>query len=237
VFIAIVFFYIFTTRSSSPFLTSPAQRILFVIAHPDDECMFFSPTILTHTRMNSPGVFLLCLSSGNMDGLGKIRKIELMESCERMGIPKGNVELVDDRRMQDGFQNKWEKEVVAFFIEYAVKLHGIQKIVTFDERGISQHPNHIATYEGVRYFLNVMNKDKQIKGYKLVTTNLLRKYISFLDIAFSRWFSHNSSLFISPSVTAGWGAMACHKTQLLWFRYLFVLFSRYSFINTLEPFQ
>ena len=40
-------------------------RVLFVIAHPDDECMFFAPTILALTRSGQYDVFLLCLSSGN----------------------------------------------------------------------------------------------------------------------------------------------------------------------------
>jgi len=39
-------------------------RVLFVIAHPDDECMFFAPTILALTRSGQYDVFLLCLSSG-----------------------------------------------------------------------------------------------------------------------------------------------------------------------------
>jgi len=40
-------------------------RVLFVTAHPDDECMFFAPTILALTRSGQYDVFLLCLSSGN----------------------------------------------------------------------------------------------------------------------------------------------------------------------------
>lgn len=40
-------------------------RVLLIIAHPDDECMFFSPTILTLTRTAPHNVYLLCLSEGN----------------------------------------------------------------------------------------------------------------------------------------------------------------------------
>jgi len=39
-------------------------RILFIIAHPDDECMFFAPTILSLTRCGQYDVFVLCLSTG-----------------------------------------------------------------------------------------------------------------------------------------------------------------------------
>lgn len=38
-------------------------RVLLVTAHPDDECMFFAPAVLTLTESNA-AVYLLCLSSG-----------------------------------------------------------------------------------------------------------------------------------------------------------------------------
>ena len=38
-------------------------RVLVVTAHPDDECMFFAPTILAAAGLKC-SVFLLCLSEG-----------------------------------------------------------------------------------------------------------------------------------------------------------------------------
>lgn len=40
------------------------ERILIVISHPDDECMFFGPTIVNLTRCKDQKIFLLCLSYG-----------------------------------------------------------------------------------------------------------------------------------------------------------------------------
>jgi len=41
-------------------------KVVFVIAHPDDEVMFFSPTILNHVSdANKYEVYILCLSTGN----------------------------------------------------------------------------------------------------------------------------------------------------------------------------
>lgn len=40
------------------------KRVLIVIAHPDDESMFFGPTILSLTKRNDCQVYLLCLSNG-----------------------------------------------------------------------------------------------------------------------------------------------------------------------------
>ena len=40
------------------------NKALFVTAHPDDECMFFSPTIYG-LQKDGWEVYLLCLSTGN----------------------------------------------------------------------------------------------------------------------------------------------------------------------------
>lgn len=40
------------------------KRVLFVTAHPDDECMFFGPIILKLARQSDCQIFLLCLSEG-----------------------------------------------------------------------------------------------------------------------------------------------------------------------------
>ena len=62
-------------------------RVLLVTAHPDDECMFFAPTIQAIQR-HDPTVelFSLCLSMGDADGLGAIRKKELEDSLDVLGF-------------------------------------------------------------------------------------------------------------------------------------------------------
>lgn len=44
---------------------SKCKNILFVTAHPDDECMFFGPSIISLTEKPGANVYLLCLSRGN----------------------------------------------------------------------------------------------------------------------------------------------------------------------------
>lgn len=41
-----------------------SKRVIFITAHPDDECMFFGPTILYYTRKLNCSVYLMCLSTG-----------------------------------------------------------------------------------------------------------------------------------------------------------------------------
>lgn len=40
------------------------KRLLFVTAHPDDECMFFGPTIQYYTKKKNCAIYLMCLSTG-----------------------------------------------------------------------------------------------------------------------------------------------------------------------------
>lgn len=87
---------------------------VFVTAHPDDESMFFLPTIRAFlsrsaseagngdersssnsSRGRSSGwngdVHLLCLSTGNADGLGPVRVKELEQCARVIGIDPRNV--------------------------------------------------------------------------------------------------------------------------------------------------
>ncbi|CAG13374.1 unnamed protein product, partial [Tetraodon nigroviridis] len=67
----------------------------------------------------------------------------------------------------------------------------------------------------------------------LVTVGLFRKYMSFLELPLS-WLMP-SSLCCCVGLHGyrlAKEAMFCHHTQLLWFRYLYITFSRYMFVNT-----
>ena len=60
---------------------------VLVMAHPDDESMFFLPTIRSLQEAGET-VWILCLTTGNYDGLGNTRKLELSNVCRLLGIPK-----------------------------------------------------------------------------------------------------------------------------------------------------
>ena len=62
-----------------------ARRVLLVVSHPDDESMFFGPTLLNlcRSRGSAEGVFLLCMSNGDFrKGQGAARKHELIEELD-----------------------------------------------------------------------------------------------------------------------------------------------------------
>ena len=63
------------------------KRVCFLIAHPDDEAMFFAPTVLALTRPEAGNrVSMLSLSSGDAEGLGETRRRELVESALVLGL-------------------------------------------------------------------------------------------------------------------------------------------------------
>lgn len=76
-----------------------SENILLLTAHPDDECMFFAPTLLalldSKDAQKRPKVHSLCLSVGNADGLGDVRRHELERSLDVLGIEDGRRWVVD----------------------------------------------------------------------------------------------------------------------------------------------
>ncbi|KAL4968871.1 PIG-L family deacetylase [Aspergillus stella-maris] len=216
---AIAFAFLFWTLSStttSPFArTFPTfhnKRICLLIAHPDDEAMFFAPTLLALTK---PGlgnhIKILCLSSGDADGLGHIRRTELTKSARRLGIRSDtDVLVLDDPRFQDGMGNEWSKSDVSSLLMQTFSPESnttsststsrkknknqtpsaptstIDILLTFDKHGISNHINHRSLYHGSKYFLETLMRDASgyscpVSLYTLTTTSLLRKYIGVLD--------------------------------------------------------
>ena len=79
--------YLFS-RSLVPNTLRQARNILFTIAHPDDESLFFTPSVtsvLQRSEVKGRG-HLLVMSSGNNYGLGQIRREELKGSCDALGL-------------------------------------------------------------------------------------------------------------------------------------------------------
>ena len=64
-----------------------------VTAHPDDEAMFFLPTI-TYLNDNNYESHLICLSNGNANKIGKIREAELEKCCKYLKIDKVCISII-----------------------------------------------------------------------------------------------------------------------------------------------
>ena len=212
---------------------------MLVTAHPDDECMFFGPTICNLSQDLQTKIYLLCLSSGNFYGEGEKRRQELHDSCEILSIPRANVIILNDENLQDGMDNYWDPDVISNIVVKYSMTWKINWIVTFDNHGISGHPNHKAIFCGIQKLVKSDLLPVGIEIYILKTIGLMRKYTSFLDIFYSAAVACTSSdtVFFSSirNVLKTQKAMISHRSQMQWFRWLYIIFSRYMIVNTLSP--
>ena len=194
--ILIQIFFVFLTAlliSSRDFIKKfENKKILIITAHPDDEVMFFTPLINSFKHCQFT---LLCLSNGNSAGLGKIREKELENACKFLGI--NGLEIVNNKSLEDGMDKFWNKEIVAQVITKTIEKSLPDAIFSFDEFGISMHPNHIAIRNGLAH-IKTQHKDliKEIEFWELKSTGIIRKYIGMLDIIFS---SRSDSVLFNPS--------------------------------------
>ncbi|KAI5888694.1 LmbE-like protein [Schizophyllum commune H4-8] len=264
-------------------------RALLVTAHPDDEAMFFAPTLLA-LAAKDVAVYSLCLSVGNADGLGDVRRREFGESLDALGVPEKRRWVLDDPALQDNFTAIWDADVIARTVLPYVAESAITTILTFDREGVSQHPNHRSIREGIRTLLSSPDFDDldspatlaiHPRFFTLVTVPLASKYlgvvaslqarfdlaaIATLDAltnAFARYsggdntdnsesglearektstkegmLARSNNAPVIPAFISGWTeyktavrAMLRHKSQMVWFRWLYVAFSRYMWVN------
>ena len=244
---------------------------VLIIAHPDDESMFFLPTIYNIAktapkRMHQ--IFILCLSNGNYDNLGTIRERELQSAAEIISSEntKIKVTIVEDEKLQDGPKEAWPADLIADKIRDFISAEKMENekliLMTFDEEGVSNHINHIHTYDGVLKFfsrhdcdgtyLKVNQKifsraDVSLELWTLKSiNNPLMKYfpITILIQFMLEWLYFVTTksriiegnrcrrfCMINPALV--WSAMRAHSSQFVWYRRLFVIFSRYSYVNDL----
>jgi N-acetylglucosaminylphosphatidylinositol deacetylase len=134
----------------------------------------------------------------------------------------------------------------------------IDVLITFDSQGVSSHPNHISLFHGARAFIASLlatAESSPVDLYTLSSVGMLRKYTSFADIfvTLGSWWiggngagseedqKHPGVLLFTNRLTGdaalgtAWKAMTeAHKSQMVWFRYGWITFSRYMVINDLR---
>ncbi|KAF8733058.1 hypothetical protein HU200_015419 [Digitaria exilis] len=191
-----------------------SRNVLLVVAHPDDESMFFAPTIL-FLKSKGHNIHILCMSQGNADGLGITRKEELYHACDTLKIPREQVEVLDHPKLQDGFHEKWDHGLLAELTMEHVQLWAIDTIMTFDSYGVSGHPNHQDVHHGIRKLLQ-LNGQGNIEAWQLASLNILRKYIGPVDIWLSSLISSSSKqaiyTLVNNSPSKSYEAMAAHRS-------------------------
>jgi N-acetylglucosaminylphosphatidylinositol deacetylase len=128
----------------------------------------------------------------------------------------------------------------------------IDVLITFDPQGISSHANHISLHYGALHWLRQVDPTgSSVALYSLTTTNIVRKYISVLDVPRSILSAASSNsgsggirdkypsrlLFLSGASGYRKAQRAMtegHMSQMLWFRWGWIGLSRYISVNDLK---
>lgn len=174
-----------------------SKSTLFVVAHPDDECLFFSPTILATIQRAKIHGALLVMSSGNHYGLGDVRKKELLGSCKQLGIREDRCDVMDISDIQDDPNKWWPVAKIAKVVSEHIERWMIDSVVTFDHYGVSGHINHRAVSASVTELVLGLNKKssetrQDLAGskksptlYVIKSVWVLRKYAGLYDLPIS----------------------------------------------------
>lgn len=221
--------------SVSAFEKDNSSSVLLIIAHPDDEVMFFSP-VLSYLSQNNTNkiVRIVCLSTGNADGFGSTRTKELKKCLSLYNIEMSNVHVFDHPSLQDGMDSDWPVNVICEMVFNTIKLTNPSTVITFDERGVSGHANHISTFRGVERCAQIMKADLLCPVFlKLNSKNVLRKFCGPIDIILAILlrelyvYHHVSPLLAMKGIYT-------HKSQNVWYRRIFIVLSSFSYVNSFK---
>lgn len=136
------------------------KKILLVFAHPDDESITVGGTVAKYVKAGWT-VDLLCATNGEEgqsgqttltgQALGEIRAQELGKAATVLGISSTTIIGLNDGRLSELTPGTLEDPIYR-----AIELVLPDIIITFDQTGVSNHPDHIkisyaTTYAFQRY--------------------------------------------------------------------------------------
>ena len=126
-----------------------------------------------------------------------------------------------------------------------IKENQIRAVFTFDSYGVSGHLNHqevgkaIMKLKSNKQEKEIIQKSKEspeevpedIKLYTLESVNILRKYSGIVDLI---WTLLKDYSWVSFNLIGAWKAMGVYESQFVWYRKFWVVFSRYTYMNTFQ---
>lgn len=187
----------------------PRAKSLLLIAHPDDESMFFAPTLL-HLRGK---VVILCLSNGGYYGKSTTRINEMKSLCAYLNVKTTIL------RFQDN--GSWSPAIISIILETFYRMYKFRYIYTFDDRGVSGHKNHIACYMGAKTFAEKTNTPV----FYLRSKSIVSKYCFDLGVSKTSAYTNMVEMFLPVRM------MLFHRSQLTWYRFVYIFASNYMQYN------
>ena len=217
----------------------------------------------------------MLIYQGDANKIGSVRKKEIVASARILGIRSdADVMVYESPDFPDSMTIDWDPTKIAAVLESFFKREStpipqkkafktapattIDVLITFDAYGISGHRNHVSLYNGAKAWLRGLMKGKTgwecpVTLYTLMSTNIVRKYISLLDAPFtiiscvvrsmrsagrkgqSELPPHLMFLSDWPYYYRAQQAMTkAHQSQMVWFRWGWIGIGRYMAVNDLK---
>ncbi|PRQ18206.1 putative N-acetylglucosaminylphosphatidylinositol deacetylase [Rosa chinensis] len=187
--------------------SAKTRNVLLVVAHADDESMFFTPTI-NYLTSRGHNIHILCLSNGDADGKGNTRKEELYQASAILKVPYQHVKILDHPDLQDGFGKLW------------ITIYWQRLLKRKSKFLLASSQRKVEAWELVS--TNIFRKYSgpvDIWFFKLYSMQCSNKMLHCL---------------VNQQPRKSFLAMAQHASQWVWFRKLFVAFSSCTYVNTLR---
>lgn len=109
--------------------SSKKPENLLIVAHPDDEAIFFSGLLLASRNWH-----VICVTDGNADGLGLERQFQFRQSCKHLKVLKA-----DCWEFPDVFKNRLD---VALLEGHLKGLPKYKRVFTHGILGEYEHKHH-----------------------------------------------------------------------------------------------
>ena len=217
---------------------------------------------------------------GDADGLGHTRKQEIRASAIHLGLrSEDDVLVYEHPDFPDNMQTAWNADRIAEVLSSLFSSEpshrsrkdargvndkvpkpgqaSIDAIITFDQIGVSNHPNHYSLYHGAVAWIWMLKakrpRESSVVLYALTSTGLVRKYMALLDAPLTmllcvwnrllqgdrRQDQGAASRLVFMSNMLEWRqaqrAMTnAHVSQMRWFRWGWIVLSRYMVVNDLR---
>jgi LmbE family N-acetylglucosaminyl deacetylase len=203
------------------------RRLLFVLAHPDDESMGTGCTISRHTAAGV-AVHLLCLTRGGAgwgglpagrrrDELPEIRAAELKRAAHRLGL--ASAEICD---YPDGGVQACDQDEVTHRIAASVHAAQPDVVVGWGPDGHYGHPDHVAVGAATDRAIAMVAPARPLYhlAFNARTATDYRRGFELAGAAGDslplRWYDSVSVVFepTDDELMAKREAIACHESQL-----------------------
>ena len=168
------------------------DKILVVVAHPDDETFIFGGTIARYSSEGFP-IVLLVLSSKNSG----IKLRELKEATKSLGIldffqlnhvstPINN-QLAGD---QEVVLSEIPISTIAVEIEDLMKMIKPNIVLSFDPIGVYGHPDHIISSAATRVAIkNYSRLDSSVRLYEVAFARTMILIAGYLELVLKKLFT------------------------------------------------